>query len=44
MDEALSEVKKHGGKILTDKEEITPHGFKATILDSEGNRIALHSY
>jgi predicted enzyme related to lactoylglutathione lyase len=44
LDEALSEVEKYGGKILTDKEQIGPHGFRAIILDSEGNRIALHSY
>ena len=44
MDEALSEVTKHGGKILTAKEQIGPWGFRAIIMDSEGNRVGLHSY
>jgi len=25
------------------KHQIGPHGFRAVVLDSEGNRIALHS-
>jgi predicted enzyme related to lactoylglutathione lyase len=28
---------------LQDKHQIGPHGFRAIIVDSEGNRIALHS-
>lgn len=43
IDEALEITKKHGGKILSDKEQIGPYGFRAIILDSEGNRLALHS-
>lgn len=34
----------HGGKILQDKQEIGDgNGFCALILDTEGNRIGLHS-
>jgi uncharacterized protein len=33
-----------GGKILQSKKQISPeHGFMALFLDSEGNRLALHS-
>jgi hypothetical protein len=32
-----------GGKILASTHAIGPHGFRAIVLDSEGNRIALHS-
>jgi uncharacterized protein len=34
---------KNGGKVLKEKHPIGPYGFRAIILDSEGNRIALHS-
>jgi hypothetical protein len=33
----------NGGKVLQPKHPIGPHGFRAVILDSEGNRVALHS-
>ena len=40
----LSRVEDVGGKILQDKTQISPeHGFMAVIIDSEGNRVALHS-
>jgi uncharacterized protein len=32
-----------GGKVVKPVHSIGPHGFRAVILDSEGNRIALHS-
>ena len=32
-----------GGKVLQKKESIGPSGFRAILLDTEGNRIALHS-
>jgi uncharacterized protein len=41
--EALGQVEKHGGKVLQALEGIGPHGYRAIVLDSEGNRIALHS-
>ena len=40
---ALAEVEKHGGRVLKATESIGPHGFRAIVLDCEGNRIALHS-
>ncbi|MCA9144840.1 MAG: VOC family protein [Planctomycetaceae bacterium] len=41
--DAVAQVKEHGGKILEGVHSIGPHGFRALILDSEGNRVALHS-
>jgi uncharacterized protein len=43
LDEALTLVEKHGGRVLAEKHSIAPFGFRAIVLDSEGNRIALHS-
>ena len=43
LDDAISAVTAHGGKILQPKHAIGPFGFRCVILDSEGNRIALHS-
>ncbi len=43
LDDALNAVEKHGGKILWARHSIAPFGFRAIVLDSEGNRIALHS-
>ena len=40
----LNKVEAAGGKILVPKTEISPdYGFMAVFLDTEGNRIALHS-
>ena len=40
----LNRIEKAGGKILVPKTQISPeYGFMAVMLDSEGNRIALHS-
>lgn len=40
----LDKVQAAGGSILVPKTEISPeHGHMAVILDTEGNRIALHS-
>ncbi len=43
IDEAIDAVEPSGGKILTPKESIGPYGFRAIFLDTEGNRVALHS-
>ncbi len=43
LDQAVKAAGANGGKILQDKHQIGPHGFRAVIVDSEGNRIALHS-
>ena len=40
---AVAEVPKQGGKVLEATKSIGPHGYRAVVLDSEGNRIALHS-
>ena len=40
----LSKVESAGGKILMSKKQISEqYGFMAMLIDSEGNRIALHS-
>ncbi len=41
--EAVGLVDKHGGSIISDIHAIGPHGYRAIVLDSEGNRIVLHS-
>ncbi|HVJ85615.1 MAG TPA: VOC family protein [Caulifigura sp.] len=41
--EAAAEVAKHGGKVLAPPHSIGPHGSRAVVLDSEGNRVAIHS-
>jgi predicted enzyme related to lactoylglutathione lyase len=41
--DAVEQARKHGGKVLQDVHPIGPHGCRALVLDSEGNRIALHS-
>ncbi len=41
--DAVSKVVPHGGSVTKPVHSIGPHGFRAVILDSEGNRIALHS-
>jgi predicted enzyme related to lactoylglutathione lyase len=43
LDEAVEIAIKEGGKVIQPKHQIGPHGFRAIILDSEGNLIALHS-
>ena len=41
--DAVAQVAKRGGKVLEPVHAIGPHGFRAVVLDSEGNRLALHS-
>jgi predicted enzyme related to lactoylglutathione lyase len=41
--DAVRQVEKLGGRVLEPVKGIGPHGFRAVVLDSEGNRIALHS-
>ena len=43
LDQAIGTVEANGGKIVQPKHQIGPYGSRAIILDSEGNRIALHS-
>ena len=40
----LDKVEKAGGKIIVPKTQISPeYGYMAAFIDTEGNRIALHS-
>jgi predicted enzyme related to lactoylglutathione lyase len=41
--DAVRQAEKHGGRVLQAIESIGAHGLRAIVLDSEGNRIALHS-
>ena len=43
LDEAIAAAAASGGKIVQAKHPIGPFGFRAVVLDSEGNRVALHS-
>jgi predicted enzyme related to lactoylglutathione lyase len=43
LDEAVESAVASGGKVVQPKESIGPFGFRAVILDTEGNRVALHS-
>jgi predicted enzyme related to lactoylglutathione lyase len=43
LDAAIAAAEKGGGKVLQAKHQIGPHGWRAIVLDSEGNRVALHS-
>lgn len=39
----LSRVEAAGGKIIVPKTSIGENGFMAQVIDTEGNRVALHS-
>jgi predicted enzyme related to lactoylglutathione lyase len=41
--DAVAQVAAHGGQVTAPIHAIGPHGHRALILDSEGNRLALHS-
>ena len=41
--DAVSKVVPNGGSLIEDTHSIGPHDFRAIVLDSEGNRVALHS-
>ncbi|HWY49883.1 MAG TPA: VOC family protein [Chthoniobacterales bacterium] len=43
LDEAVKAARASGGKVLRARQQIGEHGFRAVVIDSEGNRIALHS-
>jgi predicted enzyme related to lactoylglutathione lyase len=40
---AVAAVRNHGGNVQSDIHSIGQYGFRAEVLDSEGNCIALHS-
>jgi hypothetical protein len=39
----LSKIEQSGGKILMPKTSLGENGFMAHFIDTEGNRVALHS-
>lgn len=43
LDDAVAAAERNGGKVSQSKHQIGEHGFRAVIIDSEGNRVALHS-
>lgn len=43
LNDAVEAARKNGGEILRERQQIGEHGFRAVIIDSEGNRIALHT-
>jgi predicted enzyme related to lactoylglutathione lyase len=43
LDQAAAAVEANGGRVLEPRHAIGPYGFRAIILDSEGNLLALHS-
>ena len=44
MADVLERIQSEGGQVLLGKTQITPEiGYMAFFIDSEGNRIALHS-
>lgn len=44
LDNELARVETVGGKVIQPKTKISDdHGFMAVFVDSEGNRVALHS-
>lgn len=43
LNEAVKAARVNGGKVLQERQQIGPHGVRAIIIDSEGNRLALHS-
>ena len=43
LDAAIAAVQPNGGEIVQEKHSIAPHGWRAIVKDSEGNRVALHS-
>jgi predicted enzyme related to lactoylglutathione lyase len=43
MKEAVDAASAHGGRVVEPAHPIGPHGYRAVVIDSEGNRIALHA-
>ena len=41
--DAVTKVTENGDEVVDDVHSLGPHGFRASVRDSEGNRIALHS-
>mgnify|MGYP001559510218 CR=1 FL=1 len=43
VEEAVAAGEANGGRTLQAPQDTPPYGRRAVMLDSEGNRIALHS-
>lgn len=43
LDDAIAAVQAHGGRVVIPKHALGPFGWRAIVIDSEGNRVALHS-
>lgn len=43
LNQALNKVQGEGGQIVMPKTDIEENGFIAQFMDTEGNRVALHS-
>jgi len=43
LDEAVDAARRQGVKIVKPKEQIGPYGYRAVIVDTEGNGVALYS-
>ena len=43
LGQAVDAVAAHGGRVLQPVHPIGPHGHRAIVIDSEGNRVALHA-
>jgi hypothetical protein len=41
--QAVKAAETHGGRLLQTMHQIGEHGWRAIVMDSEGNRVALHS-
>ncbi len=43
LGQAVKAAETHGGRLLQPIHQIGEHGWRAIVIDSEGNRIALHA-
>ena len=43
LDEAIKQVRACRGTVIEDKHQIEPYGERAIVIDTEGNRVVLHS-
>jgi len=43
LDGAIAAASAQGGRVVQEKHQIGPLGYRAVVIDSEGNRVALHS-
>ena len=44
LQDAVAKVTELGGEVMQAVHSLGPHGFRAVIRDSEGNRLALHGH